>query len=167
MNKTTQEDLTKLGTKEIAKRLRQTFKKKYPKCKFSITSEYYSGGSSLNISLMKANFKVKKTFEEIHKDDLDNCIDRGFSEEQIKSMQTKNYHQLNRFTLMDSYKENIWCNGVFLTEEGWKFFQEVMEEVYKYHYDHSDSQIDYFDTNFHIHLQMGKWDKDFIQEIRQ
>ena len=30
-----------------------------------------------------------------------------------------------------------------------------------YNYDDSDSQTDYFDTNFYYSLAIGKWDKPF------
>ena len=45
-----------LGTKEITKRIRDQIKKEFPKCKFSVTCEFYSMGSSVHISLMEANF---------------------------------------------------------------------------------------------------------------
>ena len=161
-----EEDLTRLGTKEIAKRLRQTFKKRYPGCKFSITSQYYSGGSSLNLAVMKADFKITKAFKDISQDTLDLWYCRhSYEISQIKEMQERESHQLNQFALRDEYDEDAWCNGVFLTEKGHKFLQEVMKEVYQYHYDRSDAMTDYFDTNFYIHLNLGKWDKPFIQEV--
>ena len=43
--------------------------------------------------------------------------------------------------------------------------KEVLKDVYNtlqsYNYDDSDAMIDYFDRNFYIHLNIGKWDKPF------
>ena len=39
--------------------------------------------------------------------------------------------------------------------------EKVEEIINKYHYDNSDSMIDYFDTNFYYYYQIGSWDKDF------
>ena len=42
----------KYSTKDIAKWIRQTLKEKYPKFKFSVTMESYSGGSSITVAVM-------------------------------------------------------------------------------------------------------------------
>jgi len=47
-----------LSTKDIAKQTREELKKKFPKCKFSVTMENYSGGSSISINLMSAPFEA-------------------------------------------------------------------------------------------------------------
>jgi hypothetical protein len=36
--------------------------------------------------------------------------------------------------------------------------------VQSYNFDDSDSQCDYFHTNFYLHSGIGKWDKPFIQK---
>ena len=38
-----------------------------------------------------------------------------------------------------------------------------MQIVNQYNYDNSDSQTDYFDVNFYTHLNLGKWNKPFIE----
>ena len=40
---------------------------------------------------------------------------------------------------------------------------EVHSLVNSYNYDDSDGMIDYFDTNFYMHLNVGKWDKPYKQ----
>ncbi len=54
---------TNLGTKEIAKIVRDTLKKEFRDCKFSVTIERYSGGSSITIALISAPFEVLKSGE--------------------------------------------------------------------------------------------------------
>lgn len=49
-----------LRTSDISARIRAYVKEKYPNCTFSVTTEYYSMGSSIHIYLMSANFAVIK-----------------------------------------------------------------------------------------------------------
>ena len=128
-----------LSTTEIAKIIRAYVKEIYPTWKFSITTEYYSGGSSIHISLMEAPYWI-------------------FHDEQIKND-----------SYWDLEKENIHIQLHNVTERQKKFFVEsayiVLEDVYNqiqsYNYDDSDSMIDYFHTNFYSHFNIGKWDKGF------
>jgi hypothetical protein len=53
-------------------------------------------------------------------------------------------------------------NSKELTEDGKALFLKIKEIVTKRHYDHSDSQTDYFDTNFYYHLSVGKWNKNYV-----
>lgn len=48
-----------------------------------------------------------------------------------------------------------------LTEKARVMMQTVYEYLNSYNYDDSDSMTDYFDTNFYVHLAIGKWDKPF------
>jgi len=52
----TEQKLYMFNLKDIAKEIRQRLKKEFPKCKFSITIDRYSGGQSMSINLMSANF---------------------------------------------------------------------------------------------------------------
>ena len=49
-----------MGTKEIAKEIRQSIKndKELVECKWSVKTEYYSGGSSIHIALTEAPFEA-------------------------------------------------------------------------------------------------------------
>ena len=49
-----------MGTKEIAKEIRQSIKndKELAECKWSVKTEYYSGGSSIHIALTEAPFEA-------------------------------------------------------------------------------------------------------------
>ena len=153
----------KYSTKDIAKYIRQTLKKDFPKCKFSITIELYSGGSSINAYLMESDRRIKKTFSELTERAIFRYKDDGRrTEEQLKSMQESDNHQLNQFCLREDYDEDNWNNGVFLTKEGHELLKKVDEIVNKYNYDNSDSMTDYFDVNYYVHFQLGKCDKPFI-----
>ena len=52
------------------------------------------------------------------------------------------------------------------TKCGTKEAREIMEDIElfanSYNYDHSDIYTDYFDRNFYLWLEIGKWDKPFI-----
>lgn len=48
-----------------------------------------------------------------------------------------------------------------LTESGKEMMNKVMNIINKFHWDKSDSQTDYFNCNFYVHLHIGRWDKPF------
>lgn len=52
-----------------------------------------------------------------------------------------------------------------LTEKTSVMLQTICEYLNSYNYDDSDSMTDYFDTNFYIHLAVGKWDKPFKKVV--
>lgn len=160
MEQLTQSQKISLGTKEIAKRIRQEIKNKYPQCKFSITMQSYSGGSSISIALMSAPFDVFKDPSTITEDTIHRYFD-GRTLEDIRDSNTRKYVQLNYYQLLDDYKDDTWCNGAFLTKEAHQILQDVVKITNQYNYDNSDSTIDYFDTNFYLHMSIGHWDKPF------
>jgi hypothetical protein len=133
-----------LSIKEIAALIRAKLKTEYPACKFSVQIERYSGGQSLHIHLMAAPFRAIMNKEE-------------------------QYGQINHHDLKD-YENNGYPdtpagynNGSVLSKEAFDCLHHVNEIVQSYNYDDSDSMIDYFDTNFYFHLEVGKWDKPFTQ----
>lgn len=128
-----------LSTTDIAKIIRKQLKKEFPTCKFLVTSQYYSGGSSLTVSLMKAPFKI------------------------LKQNPSNDYYQLNHYRALENYEDGN-NNGCFLTPNAWQLFQRVVKLVQSFNFDDSDGQIDYFHTNFYFHLEIGKWNKPF-QEV--
>jgi len=157
----TKSEKISLGTKEIAKRIREQLKREFPRCKFSVVTEYYSMGSSIHISLMKANFKVKQDFSEIPEQAVLRFTDQLRTKKQLEEMQKENYHQLNQYQLRTEHNPSEWCNGVFLTEKGHDLLKRVVEISDQYHFDESDIQTDYFNVNYYLHLNLGKWNKPF------
>ena len=149
-----------LSTTEIAKSIREQLKEEFPNCKFSITRQYFSMGSSITVCLMKSNFKVIRDFSELSKNAISN-LGFGYTDEDIQQRQQENYHQLNPYTLREEYNPDLWCNGVFLTKEGHNLLKRVVGIVDYFNYDESDAMTDYSCVNFYSHLEIGKWNKPY------
>jgi len=156
---TKQEKYT-MDLKDIAKQIKQQLKTEYPNCIFSVTIERYSMGQSLHVSLMQSDFKIIRDFKDIPEVAFLN-IGTGYTQEQIKQRQKENYHQLNHYSF-NEYDPNSWCNGVFLTKQGHDLFKRICKIINQYNYNDSDIQIDHFDVNFYLSLNIGKWNKDYI-----
>jgi len=152
-----------ISLNDISKGIKQQLKKEFKWCKFSIRTEFYSGGSALHINLMESNFKVILPFNEISEDTLSQYGLRNYTREQIKEIQDKTHHQLSEYALKENYNKDKWNNGVFLTEKGFNLFKRVMELTNKFNWDNSDISTDYFDVNFYTHISIGKWNKPFIE----
>jgi len=121
--------------KEIAKLVRAKLKNECPGCKFSVQKESYSMGQSLHVSLMSGPFDAFVADSE-----------RG-------------YAQLNEYTLQDPYEE---VQESILSKEAYETAQKALFITKKFNYDDSDAMIDYFDVNFYLHLDIGKYDKSFV-----
>ncbi len=147
------------STKDIAKQIRQDLKEAMKDYTFSVRIETFSGGSSISVGVMTAPVRMIRTMDEIPA-----INDPESPREQIVQMQVKRYHQLSQYQLRaaDKYRAETWNNGVFLTEAGHNDLKKIVAIVEKYHRDDSDSSIDYFNCNFYFHLNLGKWDKEFI-----
>lgn len=143
-----------LDITDIAERVRFFLKKQYPACKFSITTQRYSGGRSMDIRLMSAPFEVFKA------PSIDALPRNGFGTDEDKMNAWKHtiekgHHQVNNYYIAED---------AYLTEEAKTLFQFMNACAQAYNYDDSDGMIDYFDTNFYYHLSVGKWDKPFIKK---
>lgn len=162
-----------LTLKEIAKKIKNELKRLYPDVTFSITSELYSMGQSLHIYLMSAKKDIFKSVNQAI-EDADGksvCYNRiyahpenweGLSDwdveqskraiESIKSEIEKKYLQVNQYNIE---------NELTLNDYGKELLKKAYELAKTFNYNDSDSQIDYFDTNFYLHLNVGKWNKPF------
>ena len=60
----------KYSTKDIAKWIRQTLKKDFPNCKFSVQTEYYSMGSSIHLTILQSDVRIIKKVSEITPEDI-------------------------------------------------------------------------------------------------
>lgn len=114
-----------LFTTDIAKLVRKYVKIAFPKCKFSVTSDY----NQISVSLMKADFNP-------------------FAGE------SKTYAQINHYFINESER---------FTPYAKRMFSMILNFMNSYRYDDSDSSIDYFNTNFYIHMEIGKYGKPFVQ----
>lgn len=128
-----------LSTTEISKIIKTYCKEMYPTWKFSVTSEYFSGGSAISVRVMEAPFDIFN--REAIKEGTCWNIDR----EEI-------YLQLHHVT--DKQKD-------YFIESAYVVIKEVYDFMQSYNFDDSDSMIDYFHTNFYSHFDIGKWDKGF------
>jgi len=135
-------------TTKIAKLVRKQLKKELPACKFSVTSKWFSGGSSISVALMTAPFPVFARDVDVNENEQD-----------------KGYAQLNRYQLARGFDYSHQypgvCNGVFLTPEAWKVLSRAGEIGQFHNWDNSDIQTDYFDVNYYFDIAIGKWDKPF------
>jgi len=122
---------------DIAKAVREFVKTKYPKSKFSVTTEKYSGGRSLSVTLMSAPFNP--------------IVDDKFWS---VSTDNKKYYSVNQFYIETSEA---------LSGEAKKVFSEIREFYNQFNYNNSDPQTDYFSVGFYETLAIGRWDKGFEQ----
>ena len=150
-----------MPSNEITKEIRQTLKQEFPSCKFSVTKEVYAGGWSIHVSLMEADFNPMRDPQDVSDWAIEKIHDSYFTREVMEKTQNENYHQLNYYALGDDYDEDNWCNGVFLTEKAHNILQRVTQICQKRNWDNSDAMTDYFDVNYYLHLNIGKWDKPF------
>ncbi len=134
------EEVTARSSKTtIAKHIRQKLKKEFPDCKFSVRTEYFSGGSGIDAYLMEAPFEV-------------------IAEEKYREY---GYHQLSEGQLKNGFNDNLICNGVELTQKGWDLLARAVEILDELNWDNSDPQTDYFNVNYYSGLSIGRWDKKF------
>lgn len=156
-----------LELKEIAKIIKKELKRIYSDFNFSITTEQYSGGQSLHINLISGKRSVYETYENALKYAYSiNSIcetNNGLSDYDIqlndekkrnlkKHIENKSYLQINHYYIEREYE---------LTEEARQMLKTAKELANSFNFDDSDSMIDYFHTNFYLHLSVGKWDKNF------
>ena len=91
-------DTNKYSTKDIAKWIREHYKAKFKDLKISVTKESYSGGSSINISLMESkDVKFIRDATELTEDTISPSILSGRKIEDIKRCQESKHHQLNQY----------------------------------------------------------------------
>ena len=151
-----------LSIKDIAKIMRGKLKEKFPECTFSVIKESYSMGCSLHISLMKAPFVA------ITKQGGTDHRTNEFAESEYP---LKQHQQLNQYRFNSDYESDSYGfldgfnNGSVLTKECFDAMAEVYKMAENFNYDDSDAMIDYFSTNFYLHLNVGKWNKEF-EEIK-
>ena len=126
-------DKQKLSRKEIAALVRDLLKKEIPHCKFSVTTKGFSGGGEITIALMEAPFEA-------------------LTEKASEYERRDQYVQVNHYYI---------GNDERLSLEARVVLQRALTALLHYHFDESDSQIDYFFCNFYIDMSVGKWKKPF------
>ena len=100
---------------------------------------------------------MESNFEVFNRDYRQNRNGRFYTEDDYKYAQLNHYIFLRQsFDDVDGYN-----NGMYLTRKAWNVLKRVVEIANSYRYDDSDAQIDYFDTNFYLDLEIGRWNKPF------
>jgi hypothetical protein len=125
--------------KEIAAGIRAELKVRLPEWKFSVRVQTYSGGGSINMSLMSGP--------------------EGVIVKSLSDASLHGYAQLNQYTFQD--REGGYNNGVLLTDRGWEVMKQATEILSAPHWDESNSQIDYFCCNYYMHVEIGQWNKPY------
>uniref|UniRef100_A0A6H1ZT64 Large polyvalent protein associated domain-containing protein n=1 Tax=viral metagenome TaxID=1070528 RepID=A0A6H1ZT64_9ZZZZ len=148
-------------SKEIRKELKETF----PKCRFSVTSETYAGGQSINIALMKAPFKPFNEFNDEIAEKIENNVRRAFpcNWEEMKEQTIKNYIKYTTVKMYNDINQYHISDDFWMTDKAREVIIRALGIVQSFNFDDSDAQVDYFHTNFYLHASIGKWDKPFIQ----
>ena len=122
--------------KDIAKAIREYVKKKYPKYKFSVNIERYSGGQSLRVNWYQADFNPL------------------VSEEAWGDTKDGKTFNVNQYYFETSEK---------LTKKAIAVIKDVRDFYQQYNYDYSDTQSDYYNTRFYEDFKIGAWGKPFVQ----
>tara|TARA_E500000178_G_scaffold285914_1_gene287557 strand:+ start:226 stop:648 length:423 start_codon:yes stop_codon:yes gene_type:complete len=125
------------------KHIRNTLKKELPQFKFSVVRDHHS---SVTIALMKG--PAFKDYE---------YFDRYTHETKIGTL-NEDHHQINQYHLESFYgKENAKVldkiHSIALTAPA--------KNGGKVWYNNSDAMIDYFDTAYYVHIEVGKWNKQY------
>ena len=153
----------RLTTTEIAKAIRKELKAELGGNKFSVRTEYFSMGSSITVALVEADRKMRMDFDSIPEKRLHSYLRDRYTMDDLRAAQGRSYHQLGESAFYHYQKyEDHWNNGVFLTYQGYMLLKRVCQIVEAYHRVDSDIQRDYYNTNFFFHLQLGKYDKPFL-----
>lgn len=149
-----------MTTTEIAKTIRLYCKEKYPTWKFSVTTKYFSGGSSIDFSVMEAPEQIfdldvcrKSYAEHLENEKMGYYGGRGLGMDIEKMLADDKMHwQIHR----------VWEHDKkYFTEYGFSALEDVYNFMQSYNFDDSDAMIDYFHCNFYSSFNIGKWNKGF------
>jgi len=131
--------------KVIAKEVKQGLQRQYPQCTWSTRISRFSGGQELKVSLMSAPFEAFA------------------GDKDCNGNPVRGYAQLNHYQFRDKYMQDGYINnGQPLTKEAWDCMTYADKVASKENWNNSDPQTDYFDVNCWLHLEIGQWDKPFV-----
>lgn len=131
--------------KLIAKEVKQKLNSQYPDCTWATRIKRFSGGQELTVSLLSASFQAFAR-------DID-----------CNGNKQNGYAQLNQYQFNKDWEAECLNNGYYLTKEAWNCMSTAYRIANADNWDNSDSQVDYFDVNYWLHLEIGQWDKPFTR----
>lgn len=141
-----------LSMADLAVIFRAYVKKHWPQCRFSVTRKHYD---SFYIALMQAPFSPWCDLED---PEVKWEIERRKQENPYYApehpMKTGN-KQINHYHIE---------SDLLLSPAAKTLFKDICAFVQSYNFDYSDSQTDYFHTNFYLNLEIGRWNKPFVQK---
>lgn len=121
-------------TSEQVAEKRAEIKKAFPGWKFSITREDYS---CIIVKILSAPLDFP-------------LVNDGKAYQQLHGHTFENYFTTTEHpTLAEQCREAV---------------QKISRILQKGNHDNSDSQTDYFDVGWYIHLQIGAWDRPFVKK---
>ena len=154
----------KYSTKDIAKWIRETLKSNFKDLKFSVQCSFYSGGSSISLTILESNKIrfIRKLNEITEREILSLMSGRNDSRDDVLRMieqrQSSKSHQVNQYHI-----ETDWQ----FTEKGKELIKQILAIANKYNWDRSDAMTDYFDVNYYLHFNLGSYDKPFIDGVEE
>ena len=149
---------------EIASELRKSLKAEFPAFKFSVTISKYSGGRSMSINLMSGPttpFQCNPTGKSEMTGQINEKSFIANDKTYANRLAQLCYEEIHNVFPHES-AAGYYNNGNFLTSEAWDMLKKVAELASTYNWDNSDSQTDYFDVNYYIHMGIGKWEKPYV-----
>jgi len=139
--------------KLIAKEVREQLKTEFPKCKFGVRTEYYSMGQALNIQLVKADFQVFRTPEELRSDAI-----HGEEQWQTNARENRIIDAERGYTQLGGTNHLDDRDKVF-TETAKNVLNRVVDIINRDNWDNSDMQTDYYDVNYAVRFNIGSFEK--------
>ena len=127
----------------IARDVKQELAKQYPKCKWAVRIQCYSGGQSLKVALLSAPFPAFARDTDCN----GNLVD--------------GYAQLNQYQFQRPNDELL-NNGAYLTKEAWNCMANAFRIASRDNWDKSDHQTDYYNVNYYLDLEIGRWNNPFV-----
>lgn len=144
-----------LSTKDISAKVRNELKRVLPDWKFSVQMKSFAGGSSITLALMSGPEEVMGEWPE-----GSNGREWGSARPGYAQLNPISFGSQGRFY----GKDELISNGYQLTPKGWEVMEIATKILSADHWDKSDVMSDYFSCNFYMHVDIGKWDRNY--EIR-
>ena len=132
-----------LRTCDIAKLIKKEIKAKYPNYKISVSTETFSGGSEINIKINSFDKPINnQAFKYYSKNKLFNKPFNTWLREDNQN------HDLYMTATNNQLNGNI----SQYTPEADNLLKDLEKIANQYNFDDSDGMIDYFHTNYYLHV---------------